>query len=661
MWGQLGNGAASQYSMTPVAVFGLSGVTAIVASSTHTCALLAGGTVECWGDHTLGGDTTPVAVAGLSGATAISAFGTQNCAVISGGSVTCWTEPSYGSVSVAGLSGATAVAVGSSHSCALLLGGAVKCWGYNGDGQLGDGTTTDSPTPVTVSGLTGATAITAGLWWSCAKMSGGTVKCWGYNGDGQLGDGTTTNKLTPVSVSGLTGATAIAAGEWATCAIVAGGTVKCWGNNMYGQIGDGTTTERDTPVSVSGLSGATAIAFGETHTCAVVASGAVKCWGGNEYGQLGDGTTTTSLTPVTVAGLTGATRVAGGGDGVWGAHTCALITGGTVKCWGWNGEGALGDGFPTGSSTPVAVRSFANTVAVSGIVSPCVAGAAHSFTVTAKDAYAGTATSYRGTIHLTSTDAKAVLPADYTFTAADAGVHTFSVTLKTPGTQAVRARDTVTSTITGIQTGIVVNPGAARTLAVSGITSPYVAGAAHSVTVTAKDVCGNTVTGYTGTVHFTSTDAQAILPANYTFKASDKGVQTFSVTLKTAGSQSVRARDTVTSTITGGQYPIVVTPAVATTFVASGLSSPRTAGVAGNLTVTARDAYGNTATGYSGTVHFTSTDTKAILPANYTFKASDKGVHTFSVTLKTAGTQAIRARDTVTSTITGLQSGIVVG
>jgi hypothetical protein len=211
-------------------------------------------------------------------------------------------------------------------------------------------------------------------------------------------------------------------------------------------------------------------------------------------------------------------------------------------------------------------------------------------------------------------------------------------------------------------TGIVVTPGAARTLAVSGIPSPYVAGVAHSVTVTALDAYGNVATGYRGTVTFTSTDAKATLPANYKFTAADSGVHRFSlgVTLKTAGTQAIRARDTVTSTITGLQSGIIVTAAAATTLTVSGLASPRTAGVAGTITVTAHDAYGNVATGYRGTVTFTSTDSHALLPANYTFTAANAGTHTFSVTLKTAGTQAVRARDTVTTTITGLESGIVV-
>ena len=217
------------------------------------------------------------------------------------------------------------------------------------------------------------------------------------------------------------------------------------------------------------------------------------------------------------------------------------------------------------------------------------------------------------------------------------------------------ATDTVTS-ISGSQSGIVVTPAAATTLVVSGLASPQSAGVAGSITVTALDAYGNTATGYSGTVHFSSSDGAAVLPADTTLAA---GVGTFSVTLKTAGTQSVTATDTVTS-ISGSQSGIVVNPAAATTLAVSGLASPQSAGVAQSVTVTARDAYGNTATAYSGTIHFTSSDTKAKLPANYKFKATDAGSHVFTVTLKTAGTRSVTATDTVTKTIKGSQTGIVV-
>ena len=132
------------------------------------------------------------------------------------------------------------------------------------------------------------------------------------------------------------------------------------------------------------------------------------------------------------------------------------------------------------------------------------------------------------------------------------------MTLKTAGTQSITATDTVTGTITGTQSGITVNVGPTTTLVVSGFTNPTTAGAAHNVTVSAQDGFGNVTTGYTGTVHFTSSDASAGLPANYTFTGGDAGTHVFSVTLKTAGTQSITATDTVTGTITGTQSGITV-------------------------------------------------------------------------------------------------------
>jgi hypothetical protein len=188
------------------------------------------------------------------------------------------------------------------------------------------------------------------------------------------------------------------------------------------------------------------------------------------------------------------------------------------------------------------------------------------------------------------------------------------VALKTAGAQVVTATDTAASNITGAQTGITVNPAAASTLVVSGFPSPATAGAAGNATVTARDPFGNTA-GYTGTIHFTSSDSQAVLPANYTFTSTDAGVHSFSVTLKTAGSQSITATDPVTGNMTASQTGITVKAAAAATLVVSGFPSPVTAGTAGNLTVTARDPYGNVAGGYTGKVHLGSSDPQAARPA----------------------------------------------
>jgi hypothetical protein len=314
----------------------------------------------------------------------------------------------------------------------------------------------------------------------------------------------------------------------------------------------------------------------------------------------------------------------------------------------------------TGSASLTVSAASATHLQVSAYPSPTTAGAAHNFTVTALDQFNNVATGYTGTVHFTSSDSQPVLPADFIFAGANAGVHTFSATLKAAGTQSITATDTVTGTITGTQSSITVSPAAATHFSVSGFASTTTAGTAHNFTITALDAFGNIATGYTGTVAFTSNDTQAVLPANFAFTAANAGTHAFSATLKTAGTRSITATDTVTGTINGAQTGITVSAAAASRFLVSGFTSPTTAGVAHNLVVTAQDAFGNTATGYIGTASFTSSDAQAVLPASYTFVAGDSGVHTFSATLKTTGTQSITATDTTTSTIKGTQSSITV-
>jgi hypothetical protein len=196
--------------------------------------------------------------------------------------------------------------------------------------------------------------------------------------------------------------------------------------------------------------------------------------------------------------------------------------------------------------------------------------------------------------------------------------------------------------------------------AVAGFPSPTTAGLAHTFTVTALNADGSVNTGYAGMVHFTSSDPQAVLPANYTFTTADQGTHTFTVTLKTAGTKSITATDLATGSITGTEVGIVVQPAAAAKFV---LSAPVTVkhGVAFSVTLTVYDAYGNVATGYTGTVHFSSSDSTATLPATYTFTAADAGVHTFVyVVLRRRGTQALTVTDTLNSGLTTTDSITVV-
>ena len=381
--GQLGNGTYgwNNGSSVPVSVTGITTATAITAGFGHSCALIVGGTVKCWGGNYYGelGDGTtngpsvpvPVSVTGITTATAITAGSSYSCALLSGGAIKCWGQNSSGelgdgttnsssvAVSVTGITTATAITAGYSYSCALLSDGTIKCWGNNSSGQLGDGTITSSLVPVSVTGITTATAITTGYSYSCALLSGGTVKCWGQNSSGELGDGTITSSLVPVSVTGITTATSIRAGFSYSCALLSGGTVKCWGNNSSGQLGDGTTNSSSVPVSVTGITTATAITAGDGHTCALLSGGAVKCWGQNSSGQLGDGTTNSSLVPVAVTGITTATSIRAGFS-----YTCALLSGGTVKCWGNNRDGQLGDGTTNSSSVPVSVTGITTATAI---------------------------------------------------------------------------------------------------------------------------------------------------------------------------------------------------------------------------------------------------------------------------------------------------------
>lgn len=307
----------------------------------------------------------------LSGVVQLGSSGGRSCALISDGTVRCWGQNRRGvvlgseskrasgvPVTVQSLTDVVQIAVGNTLTCALRVGGTVSCWGVN-LGQLGFGVPNDSAVPVQVVGLSGVRAIAAGGAHACAIVVGGAVKCWGQNRDGQLGNGKTKNSSTPVAVDGITGATQISSFGNHTCVVIVDGSVRCWGSNVHGQLGAGFTSAREVrPISVSSVNNVVQVSVGVVHTCALVNGGTVWCWGYNGYGALGiGGDSGDVLTPAFVPGLSGVTEVASGS-----IHTCAAVSGAAPRCWGRNDFGALGDGTTRNSDTPVEVVGLGGAI-----------------------------------------------------------------------------------------------------------------------------------------------------------------------------------------------------------------------------------------------------------------------------------------------------------
>lgn len=327
-----------------------------------------------------------------SNAVAISAGGIHGCALRATGAVECWgynarwqlgvdTTPKYRSpipLPVTDLSsGVAAIDVGGLHSCAVTSSGAPLCWGGNFYGQLGDTTLDDTFEPTAPHGLTsGIAVISGGGWHTCAVTTAGAALCWGLNSDGSLGDGTNDPRLSPVGVSGLgSGVKTISAGDAHTCAVTTGGAAFCWGDNLFGQLGNGTQADSWTPVAVKGLSsGVVGISAGEKHTCALLSGGSVRCWGARDYGQVGDGhfSVERQTTPVTVGGLApGVASLSAGRE-----HTCAATKAGVAKCWGRGDWGQVGDGQKKDRSRPVTVDFLSSGVTA------VAAGGLHSCAIT---------------------------------------------------------------------------------------------------------------------------------------------------------------------------------------------------------------------------------------------------------------------------------------
>jgi len=382
--------------------------------ATHTCALLEGGNVRCWGfgadgqlgygnPRMIGDDETPGSVGPVDlgverRATAISVGDSHTCALLDDRSVQCWgfgingrlghsNEESIGDNEVPGLVApvdlggpAMAIAAGGGHTCAVLMGGDVRCWGYGGNGQLGygdtknigDNETPGSHAPVKLGAGRHALAITAGELHTCALLDDHTVRCWGYALRGELGfsgpqcsganpgcnnigDNETPDMAAPVNLGAP--AVAISAGDYHTCALLQGGNVRCWGFNQDGELGygnviaigddPGETPDTAGPVNLGGHS-ALAITAGGAHTCARLEDQSVRCWGEGADGRLGYGNTAKiGDTPASTPNTTGPVDLGAGRKAVaisaGPRHTCARLDGGgAVRCWGYGGDGRLG-------------------------------------------------------------------------------------------------------------------------------------------------------------------------------------------------------------------------------------------------------------------------------------------------------------------------------
>ncbi len=346
----------------------------VSAGRSHTCGLTTDNRAYCWGSNDQGqlgdGTTTqrlrPVPVGGGHQFRQVIAGATNSCGLTMDNKAYCWGGNSFGELGdgtttrrrtpvavVGGLKFHQLDADGS-YTCGVSYSDRrAYCWGRNEYGHLGDGTTNNRTRPVPVAGMRQFLQVHAGNSHTCGiGYLDNRAYCWGRNHQGQLGDGTDAQRLTPVAVLGGHSFRQVSAGGGHTCAVTNGDLAYCWGWNAFGQSGDGSTiAKRFRPKAVAGGLNFRDVSAGENHSCGRTTLNRAYCWGENFGGQLGDGTGFgTSSTPVAVAGGKRFRQVDGGGS-----HTCGKTPTDVAYCWGFNGQGQIGDGTTDTRDSPVAV------------------------------------------------------------------------------------------------------------------------------------------------------------------------------------------------------------------------------------------------------------------------------------------------------------------
>jgi alpha-tubulin suppressor-like RCC1 family protein len=356
-------GASLHGTPTAISIAGVASFAFLSVSRPGTGYSLAALAAGLAGDTSTAFNVTSLTVGQFA---SVSTGGNATCGITTAGLGYCWGNNQYGQLGngvttnspsptkIAGGLALGSVTVGGlfEFSCGLSTAGAAYCWGYNDYGQLGNGNFTNSLGPVAVTGGLTFKSLSAGEGGHvCAVTNGGAAYCWGYNSNGQLGIAAVAYSATPVAVSGGLSFTAISAGaNGQTCGIATGGAAYCWGSNSNGELGNGTTASASAPVPVSGALTFKSINVGFASTCGVTTSGAAYCWGDNTYGELGNGSTTNSKTPVAVGGGMSFSAVAVGD-----AFACGLTTTGVAYCWGFASQGQLGNGSVFKSVSPSAV------------------------------------------------------------------------------------------------------------------------------------------------------------------------------------------------------------------------------------------------------------------------------------------------------------------